>query len=169
MFTVPNIISLARLPLAFVFLQENVLCRLTALLLAMFSDVLDGYFARRYRLVSKLGTLIDPLTDKLFVILVLGVLIRENHSLTFWEVIPFFCRDLAVIIYGCYLVIAGKLGQHRFRSIWCGKLSTFFQFVVLIALTLGVSIPPTIFATFIILGILALFELYFYIPASSET
>lgn len=168
MFTIPNIISLSRLPLALVFLQENLFYRIAALILAMCSDVLDGYFARRYCLVSRLGTLIDPLSDKLFVIFVLGILTRENNSLTVTQIASFFCRDMAVVIYGSYLVLTDKLSRHCFRSIWCGKLTTFFQFIVLITYSLGVAIPSEIFAIFIILGILALFELYLYVPASYE-
>jgi phosphatidylglycerophosphate synthase len=167
MFTLPNIISLTRIPLALIFLQENIVFRLTALILAMMSDALDGYCARRYKLSSRIGTLLDPLMDKLFVCFVLGIIIQETNPLTPWEIMAFFCRDLAVFIYGCYLILSGKLGQHRFRSIWCGKLSTFFQFIVLICLSLNIVIPPVIFTIFLVLGILALLELYFYVPVPS--
>lgn len=53
MFTLPNLISLTRLPLALVFLQENTFYRIAALILAMLSDALDGYYARRYDLSSQ--------------------------------------------------------------------------------------------------------------------
>ncbi|MBS4167987.1 CDP-alcohol phosphatidyltransferase family protein [Parachlamydia sp. AcF125] len=162
MFTLPNLISLTRIPLALVFLQENIFYRIAALILAMLSDALDGYYARRYHLCSQIGTMLDPLMDKLFVIFIISILVQENAPVTTRELVAFFCRDLAVITYTCYLIATNRLSQHRVRSIWCGKISTFLQFLVLIALSLQIPVPPIAFSLFLLLGVLALFELYFY-------
>ena len=58
--TIPNLISLLRIPLAILFLKGGVLVRAVAIILAMLSDGLDGYYARRYSQCSKIGTLLDP-------------------------------------------------------------------------------------------------------------
>src|ERR1700761_9544100 len=104
MLTIPNLISLLRLPLALVFLQDNVFFRALALLLAMASDALDGYVARRYKETSRLGSVLDPLMDKFFVFFIMGVFYFE-HRLSLWEAGTMLCRDISVILFGCYLAI----------------------------------------------------------------
>lgn len=160
MLTVPNLITLLRLPLAFVFLNDNITYRACALLFAMISDALDGYVARRYGAASRLGTLLDPLMDKFFVFFVLSILFTENR-LTLWEAAAMVCRDFSVIIFGLYLAWKGALGKYEFRAIWCGKITTFLQFSVLVGMTLHANFPPFVFFTFVVLGLCALGELYF--------
>lgn len=159
MLTLPNILSLLRIPLAFIFLQGNPFFRALAILLALISDGLDGYIARRYKLASPIGTLIDPMTDKFFVFFVLSVLISEQR-LTWEEGGILFCRDIAVMLYGVYLVLRNRLMNYRFRSIWCGKITTVLQLMVLLALTFNVQFPSYAYGIFILLGILAFVELY---------
>lgn len=157
--TIPNMISLARLPLALFFLQNHPLYRAIAILLAMLSDGLDGYLARRYRSTSTIGSLLDPLMDKFFVLFCLGVFINED-KLTLWEAAAFICRDFSVLFFGITLALKGYLSTYQFRSIWCGKVTTFLQFSTLFALTLDVAIPSFAYAVFIALGLFALAELY---------
>lgn len=159
MFTIPNFLSILRIPLAFLFLKQEITWRLTALILAMLTDFLDGYLARRNQWQSRLGTLLDPLTDKFFVFMVLFTLIDENR-LSFWEAGAMLCRDLSVIVFGVYLALRGYLARYQFRAIWCGKVTTTLQFLVLLALTLGYEVSVMIYGSFIFLGILALAELY---------
>jgi len=159
MVTIPNILSLLRVPLALVFLQENPLYRALAIVLAMATDWLDGYLARRHRMTSRFGTVLDPLTDKFFVFVVLSTLIHEQR-LNIWEAMAMLCRDFSVIIFGFYLALSGTLASYRFRAIWCGKITTTLQFFVLLGLTFQVPFPPFVFGSFILLGVLALGELY---------
>lgn len=168
MVTIPNIISLIRFPLALLFLQNNPFYRTLAILLAMFSDGLDGYIARKYNLKSAFGVLLDPLMDKFFVLFCLGIFISED-KLTLWEAAAFICRDFSVLFFGIYLALRGHLSSYRFRSIWCGKLTTFLQFSVLLALTLDLAIPSFAFTIFIVLGLLALVELYLPTEPANNT
>jgi phosphatidylglycerophosphate synthase len=159
MLNVPNLLSLSRIPLALVFLQDNLFFRAAALILAMLSDCLDGYLARKHRLVTPLGTSLDPLMDKFFVFFVLGILFKEGR-LCSWEAIAMLCRDFSVIIFGCYLAWKGTLRAYQVRAIWSGKVTTFMQFTVLLGLTCRMAFPPIVFISFIIIGLLALVELY---------
>lgn len=158
--TVPNFISLMRLPLALLFLKGSTLYRAIAIVLAMLSDGLDGFYARRYSQCTKIGTLLDPLTDKIFVISVLSMLFLEQR-ITWIETAILVSRDFSVLIFGIYLIFTKNLANYRFRAIWCGKVTTVLQFSVLLALTLNLPIPSYLYSIFIILGVLALFELYF--------
>lgn len=163
----PNLITLLRLPLALLFLQDNSLYRAIALLLAMASDALDGFIARRYGGTSRIGTLLDPVMDKLFVLFVLSVVFTEGR-LTLSEAATMLCRDFAVILFGCYLAIKGRLSTYRFRAIWCGKITTMCQFSVLLGLTLDFKFPSYVYTSFIILGFFALCELYLALKPSTS-
>lgn len=155
----PNVLSFLRLPLAFLFLFEDSQYRALAIVFALITDGLDGFLARRYSLTSKLGTLLDPLTDKFFVLFALVVFISEGQ-LTLGEAITMGCRDIALLFFGLYLVGSGNLKKVHFRSIWCGKVSTCLQLMVLFGLTYHFYIPVYVYGSFMVLGVLAFFELY---------
>lgn len=159
MFTLPNFITLLRFPLALAFLQDNVLIRATAVLLAMLSDALDGYIARRYGQISRFGTFIDPLADKLFVLFVLGILLSEKRLLP-WEAVTMLCRDFSVLVFGIYLACKGTFSKYQFRAIWTGKVMTALQFSVLFGLIFNINFPPLVYYLFILIGLSAFVELY---------
>lgn len=161
MLTIPNCISLLRIPLAFFFLQQNVLYRLLAIFIAMISDGLDGFLARRTQSCSRIGTTLDPMTDKFFVFFVMGTLIHEQR-LTLLEATFMLCRDFSNIIFAFYLILSKQWKDYRFRAIWCGKLTTFCQFILLLALTYGFAIPFATYYVFILLGTAALFEFFLW-------
>lgn len=157
-FTIPNFLSLMRIPLAFLFLHDSIWLRCFAIIFAMISDGLDGYLARRYQMGSRFGTVLDPLTDKFFVIFLLTVLIGEGR-LSYGAVAAMLCRDFSVLIFGGYLFMTGKLAAYRFRSIWSGKITTCLQFIVLLGVTLQYTIPGFIYFCFIVFGFMAWVEL----------
>ena len=66
MFSWPNFLTLMRFPLALVFLQDDPFWRCAALILAMLSDGLDGYCARRYGKISRFGTFMGPISGQIF-------------------------------------------------------------------------------------------------------
>jgi CDP-diacylglycerol--glycerol-3-phosphate 3-phosphatidyltransferase len=159
MWTIPNLLSLSRIPLALLFFKQDLFYRILTLTLAMISDGLDGFLARRYQQSSRIGTLLDPMTDRFFVFVVIGVLLSENQ-LHLWQACTMLCRDFAVILFGFYLVLTGKLTTYQFRAIWCGKVTTFLQFIAFFAITLQYTFSPYYYGVFIFLGVLALIELY---------
>jgi CDP-diacylglycerol--glycerol-3-phosphate 3-phosphatidyltransferase len=159
-FTFSNFLSLLRGPLALLFIIDNPLYRSLAIILAMASDSLDGYLARKYRKTSQIGAVLDPLMDKFFVFFAVSMFIFEGQ-LRLWEALALISRDFAVLFFGLYLALRGTWSNFQFRSIWSGKITTTLQFFVLLGLTFHIAMPIYIFWCFIILGILALFELYF--------
>lgn len=160
MLTLANTLSIARIPLAFVFLQENSFLRVLAIIFALVTDGLDGYFARREKNNNQFGKVLDPLMDKFFVIFVLTILLGE-HSLDLWKVVALLCRDFSVLFFGFYLILSGQLSSYSVRAIWCGKITTVLQMLVLMALTLRINIPGFLFSIFFVLGFLAMIELYY--------
>ncbi len=159
MATIPNFISFLRLPLGLFFLTHDIYTRTIVVVLALLTDGLDGYIARRYRQTSLFGTLLDPIMDRFFVMFTISILFFEN-KISYGESLTLFSRDFAVFLYGCYLMIRGKLSRVHFRAIMIGKATTFFQFLVILALIFHVQIPSFIYTLFVVLGFLALAELY---------
>ena len=160
MFTVSNGLSALRLPLAFLFLSHSIFLRLTAVIAAMISDSIDGYFARKFNSASKFGALLDPAMDKLFVYFALTVLYFEG-SIPLNAVAAMLSRDLGLIIYGLYISLTGNWAKIEFRPIRWGKITTAMQFLVLIALVLSYPLNWYVYAFFILFGIMALLELFY--------
>ena len=91
----PNALSILRLGLAGIFPLLEPRWWLAVVLLAGASDWLDGYLARRWRLTSWLGGILDGLADKLFVFSVLLTL--ANHGdLPAWWIPVLLARDISV-------------------------------------------------------------------------
>ena len=127
---VPNILSLSRIlltPLVGYLLARDDLLSVYlcvgVLVLAVATDALDGYAARRLGQQSPLGLYLDPIADKLFaaVLLILLVIYRD---LPVWLAAVIVGRDLAILITGLLVVREHRItlpsnltGQYAFFSI----------------------------------------------------
>ncbi len=167
MFTLPNFISFLRMPLALLFLQESPFYRGLAIILAMLTDGLDGYLARRFQQTSRVGTWLDPFTDKLFVIVALTVMLQEQR-LVVWQAAALLSRDFSIMSFAFYLAIRGRLTDYRVRAIWWGKITTALQFVILLWLVFYHAIPDYYYIPFVAFGLLAFRELYLSRKTSVE-
>lgn len=167
MLSISNGLSLLRAPLAFLFLIENVPLRIIAIVLAMLTDGLDGYLARRYRATTQFGAVLDPVMDKFFVFFALGILLKEGQ-LQGWEAAAMLSRDFSLCIFGIYLGLAGRWHDYRCKAIRWGKVTTAFQFLVLITLTLHYLVPWYIYPLFVLSGMLAFIELCQIVPKQLE-
>jgi CDP-diacylglycerol--glycerol-3-phosphate 3-phosphatidyltransferase len=157
--SLPNIISALRIPLAALFIIASPVFRLLILFTALATDGLDGYIARRYDMSSKLGAILDPITDKLFVITCLATLYSEN-LIQPWQIVTFLTRDISVFLFGLILLVNNRWNKWKFQSIWCGKITTVLQFFVLTLIVTNYAVPSTFYLLFILLGLGALVELY---------
>lgn len=159
MLTWPNLLSVLRLPLIFLLFQDNPFYRAAAIFLAMVTDVLDGYLARKFNQESRFGTWIDPITDKIFVFAALYLFYHEG-KLLIWQGVALMGRDLAVFSFGIYLVTKDVLQQYQVKAIFWGKVTTALQFFVLFALIFYGRLPDYVYFPFIVFSILAFYELY---------
>ncbi|MBU8907364.1 CDP-diacylglycerol--glycerol-3-phosphate 3-phosphatidyltransferase [Desertibacillus haloalkaliphilus] len=100
-------------------------------ILAAGTDWLDGYYARRYQLVTNLGKFLDPLADKLLITAALIALV-EVQLLAAWMAIVIISREFAVT--GIRLVAAADGSVIAASNL--GKLKTVFQVVAIAALLL---------------------------------
>ena len=98
---IPNLLTILRIffvPLlvaALVQEHANVWLALGILLLAASTDLLDGYLARRWRQITTIGTLLDPIADKLLVSSALIALVQVR-AVPAWMVILIVGREFAV-------------------------------------------------------------------------
>jgi len=124
--TVPNIISFARLVLALVFV------------FAAATDWVDGWYARKYGEVSRLGRIFDPLVDK---VIVCGTFVlladRTGSAILPWMALVIVVRELVVTAIRAEMERTGL----DFSAAWSGKLKMLFQCAA-IALELGARTWP---------------------------
>jgi cardiolipin synthase len=122
---VPNMLSALRLALVPVFLylllQNQHLVALIVLAVASLTDYLDGYFARRFNQVTRLGQLLDPAADRLYIFATVIGLTITNH-VPFWLAAVVIVRDVMLMV--VYPILAthgyGPLPVH-----YLGKAGTF--------------------------------------------
>ena len=167
MLNLSNSLSLLRAPLAFVFLVESPTLRLMAILLAMITDSIDGYLARRSKTTSRFGAVLDPAMDKFFVFFALCMLLSEG-KVEISHALMMCARDFALCLFGLYLSLSGLWPSYEFRSIRWGKITTALQFFVLIGLTLGYALPSYLYYSFVVFALLGLYELFQFKKQSSK-
>ncbi len=133
--TLPNLITYARLallPAIFWLLLEREYARALALLfVAALGDALDGWLARKLNQATRLGTLLDPVADKLTVVGVALILALQGW-LPAWLAGAIVLRDV-VIVGGAaaYRLLRGRLDM---APTLLSKLNTALEFLLLVAL-----------------------------------
>lgn len=123
--TLPNVLSSLRLLLVPVFLWAILTERdgLALVLLAAsgITDYLDGKIARRYGLISRVGQLLDPVADRLFIVsTLLGLAWRD--IIPWWLVGLLFARE---VFMGIVVLIAKHHGWVGLPVHFAGKAATF--------------------------------------------
>ena len=128
----PNTVSIMRLllilPISVLMLEGNYLSAFVLFTLAGLSDGIDGWLARTFGWVSAFGKIIDPVADKLLMIVTtvtLGVLDQIPMILVFLII----AKDLAVI--GGVLVYTVLAGFPLVKPIFIGKFTTVAQLLLL--------------------------------------
>jgi cardiolipin synthase len=139
--TLPNLLSMLRLALVPVFLVLLVrgedAWALLVLAVASLTDCLDGYLARRFGQITRLGQLLDPAADRLYIFAaLLGLAWRD--LVPWWIVLVIVGRD--VFLLGLGVILAnhgfGPLPVHQL-----GKVATFCLFYALPMIMLGEAFP----------------------------
>lgn len=151
--TVPNLLSALRLVGVPVFLwlilvPQADLWAVVVLVLAGVSDYLDGKIARKWNQISRLGQILDPLADRLYILATLvGLLIRGIIPL--WLVVVLIGRD---IVLGLILVvIKRRTGLVGLPVHFLGKLATFCLLYAFPLILLGAG-TGTIASVCLVLG-----------------
>ena len=135
--TLPNILSLSRLALvpAFV-LVPTPAARAAIVVAAGLTDLLDGWLARRRRAATRVGAILDPIADRLFVLGALVVLLLEG-ALSVWQGLLLLTRDVATTIGFFVARASSELRGVELQARLPGKVVTVLQIVALLAVLLA--------------------------------
>ena len=119
---IPNVLSIIRIILVFVFVfilfvLDSPIWAIIVFLVAGATDVVDGYLARRFNWITNLGKILDPFADKLMQCTVLVCFCIKKY-IPLWFVIPFFAKEITTLLVG-FIVI--KRRNVVVVSKWYGK------------------------------------------------
>lgn len=177
--TLPNILTFLRMALiplfAILLVYQKQGWALTVFTIAGVTDGIDGFIARRMKQESELGTIIDPIADKLlmtvaFVMLTLPSVMGTGRHLPvpFWVTATVIGRDIGIItVAGAINMMTGFRG---FQPSWLGKASTFVQVIGVIMILVAAVLPdlrgfylPTVYTTVAAFAVFSGFHYIFHV------
>ncbi len=153
---IPNLLSCSRLLLAAGFVAATEAdTRVGIIGAAAASDFLDGWIARRVKATSRWGALLDPITDRVFVLTVVATLLFTGY-LTTSEYFILITRDIATAVGFIVARIIPWLKPVEFKARILGKLVTVLQLLTLAAVLVAPVTVPVLLAGVAIASILSI-------------
>ena len=171
--TLQNGLTIFRMVLIPIFVSllfyQRFVWALAVFVVAGVTDGLDGLLARRFDQQSQLGTILDPIADKLMLVTAFIVLsmrgvfphpLPKHLPVPFWVTVSVISRDVFIIVGAA--AINMMTGFRGFRPSWLGKLNTTIQIGAIAAITFAASVPygsgyylPTVYTSVFTLAILS--------------
>lgn len=162
--TIPNLLTMFRMVLIPIFVSllfyQKFWWALAVFVTAGITDGLDGLLARRFAMESQLGTVLDPIADKLMLVTSFVVLsmrsvfptpLPAHLPVPFWLTIAVISRDVFIIVGAAAINI--MTGFRGFRPSLLGKVSTTVQIFAIATIIFAASYPygtgyylPTLYA-----------------------
>lgn len=141
----PHLLTASRLlaspVIVWLLVERRFKLALAVVLLAGVTDWLDGYAARRLGVSGKFGVVLDPLADKVMLVtvfLTLGFI----HLIPAWMILVVVVRDLVIVVGALLLRIYRNI--QKFRPSLSGKVSTFFQVMLVLLVLVYAAYPLTL-------------------------
>lgn len=127
-------------------------------IIASATDFLDGYIARKYKLVTNFGKFLDPIADKVLVSTALIVMLVPPLGI---QILPWYASIMVSLILARELIISGfrlvAAGQGQvIAADKSGKLKTFFTDISIVAILVFAQITPLVFDITNIIGVILL-------------
>ena len=171
--TVPNLLTVFRMVLIPVFVSllfyQRFVLALAVFISAGVTDGLDGLLARRFNQKSQLGTILDPIADKLMLVTAFVVLsmrsvfpqpLPSHLPVPFWVTVSVISRDVFILVGAAAINIV--TGFRGFRPSILGKINTVVQILAVAVIIFAASVPygtgyylPTIYTTVFALSVLS--------------
>ena len=146
--TVPNQITLLRLGFLPIFLilisYEHYRWALAVLVVAGLSDGIDGLLARKLNQRSSLGAYLDPIADKLLLSSSF-VILAFKKEIAWWLTIIVLSRDVLILVVAVVIILIW--GYRPFPPSLLGKMTTFFQIVLVFTVVLCAAYPNALLAS----------------------
>ena len=126
---IPNLLSISRLLLVFpliLFLEINrPIYVFILIIIGGLTDYFDGLIARKFNLRTRLGAILDPLSDKVFYLIPL-VFLCKNNLIPFWSLSFILFRELIISS-------LRNITKDGLPASQLGKFKTFFFFISVIS------------------------------------
>jgi len=171
--TVPNLLTVFRMVLIPVFVSllfyQRFVYALGIFILAGVTDGLDGLLARRFNQKSQLGTILDPIADKLMLVTSFVVLsmrsvfpqpLPSHLPVPFWVTVAVISRDVFILVGAAAINIV--TGFRGFRPSMLGKINTVVQIFAIAIIIFAASVPygtgyylPTLYTTVFAFAVLS--------------
>lgn len=150
-------LSLSRIPLTLLFLifNQNKIISIIILGLVILTDIIDGYIARKNKISSKFGALIDPLGDKVFVVSALLLFFYLN-KISLLEFFVLIIRDIYSITEVIITLIKKSKKSHKARVF--GKITTALQYFLIFTLILDLNLKIYLITPIFIFSLLAIID-----------
>lgn len=160
---IPNILSLSRLPIAIgIIMCDSVEIRYLLIFVGIFSDYLDGYAARKFNQATQFGALVDPVFDRIFV-LVIFVFYYLKLEMPFYFVVLFFLRDIITVFSSIIILLLQWQSRITIQARFSGKVVTAAQFLALLVMVSeNRQYTEWIFYVVFVLSIYSLADYLFY-------
>ncbi|MGF7059598.1 CDP-diacylglycerol--glycerol-3-phosphate 3-phosphatidyltransferase [Brassicibacter mesophilus] len=152
---IPNILTTLRFFLIPVFIyvfyssfDNNIIYATGIFFLAGVTDVLDGYIARTFNMVTKWGAALDPLADKLMQITVL-ICFTDKKYLPLWVILVIGIKEACMIIGALFLYYS--VDKTVIPANKYGKIATISFYIAIFALAFNIN--QTISFVFVLLAV----------------
>ena len=134
---IPNLLSISRLLimpiLVWLIISNQLMIAFWLFFLAGLSDAADGIIAKKFNMITQLGSYLDPLADKTLLVSVFFTLGMQNY-VPFWLVLLIICREALII--GGAIVFRTLTRSLTMKPLSISKINTFLQ-VILAGFILG--------------------------------
>lgn len=134
---IPNLLSMLRIiliiPIVWLLLSQQFGSALIVFAFAGFTDGLDGFLAKQYQWQSRLGTILDPMADKLLLVASFATLTWLN-LLSLWLLLLVLTRDMLIIMGG--LSYHYLIGRFELVPVWSSKINTVTQIALVLLVIL---------------------------------
>lgn len=164
-FTIPNILSLFRFVLAFVFAYVYLNASTTReyyiaaliIVLSGLTDVIDGKIARHFHMISELGKILDPVADK-FTQGIVALCLIKRFPLMLVLFVIFILKESYMAIRG--IMVLKATGKNS-GALWFGKMNTVIMYAVLFLMLAIPGMPLSVSNILIIFCICVMFFTFF--------
>jgi phosphatidylglycerophosphate synthase len=157
--TLPNLLSISRLALAAAFvLSDRADVRIVLVMVALATDYLDGFIARQFGPMTRMGALLDPFTDRVFALVGVSTLLFEG-TINTWQYFVMISRDLMTAVGFLVARAMPSLRGVAFQARFPGKLVTVLQLATFIALLIRPSAATPMIA---VVGLVSLWAIADY-------
>ncbi|BDZ75163.1 phosphatidylglycerophosphate synthase [Methylophaga marina] len=130
---IPNLISILRIllviPVVWALVDERYALALILSAVAGISDGIDGFLAKHFHWQSRLGSILDPIADKL-------LLVASFATLAWMDLLPLWL--LWLVLARDVIIVSGGLAYHYFIGefellpVWSSKINTALQIILVL-------------------------------------